>query len=38
MRLTQAALLFNEVNNANYTSTIDSYKVWNFAATAFGDR
>ena len=38
LRLTQAALTFNEVNNANYTSTIDSYKIWNHAATLYGDR
>jgi hypothetical protein len=38
LRLTQAAQIFNEVNNANYTSTIDSHKIWNFAATVFGDR
>jgi hypothetical protein len=38
MRLTQAARVFNEVNNGNYTSTIDSHKIWNFAATIYGDR
>ena len=38
IRLTQAALMYNEVNNANYTSTIDSHKIWNYAATVYGDR
>lgn len=38
MRLTMAAWAFNEHNNNNYTSTIDSYKVWNQAATLYGDR
>ena len=38
MRLTMAAWSFAEHNNNNYTSTIDSYKVWNQAATLYGDR
>ena len=38
MRLTMAAWSFSEHNNGNYTSTIDSYKVWNQAATLYGDR
>lgn len=38
MRLTMAAWSFNEHNNNNYTSTIDSHKVWNQAATLYGDR
>lgn len=38
MRLTMAAWAFNEHNNNNYTSTIDSHKVWNQAAVLYGDR
>jgi hypothetical protein len=38
LRLTFAALGYNEVGNGNYTSTIDSYKIWNRAATFYGDR
>jgi hypothetical protein len=38
MRLTIAAATYNEVDNQNYTSTIDSYKVWNRAAELYGDR
>jgi hypothetical protein len=38
MRLTMAAWGFSEHNNNNYTSTIDSHKVWNQAATLYGDR
>jgi hypothetical protein len=30
--------MYNEVNNGNYTSTIDSHKIWNYAATVYGDR
>jgi hypothetical protein len=38
IRLTLAAHAFNEHNNNNYTSTIDSHKVWNQAAALYGDR
>jgi hypothetical protein len=38
LRLTFAAHGYNEVNNGNYTSTIDSHKIWNRAATLYGDR
>lgn len=38
MRLTMAAHGFSEHNNGNYTSTIDSHKIWNRAAELYGDR
>ena len=38
MRMTMAAWGYAEHNNDNYTSTIDSYKIWNRAAELYGDR
>lgn len=38
MRLTYAAMSYADTTNNNYTSTIDSYAIWNRAATLYGDR
>jgi hypothetical protein len=38
MRMTMAAWTYGDITNNNYTSTIDSYSVWNRAATLYGDR
>jgi len=38
MRMTMAAWTYDDITNNNYTSTIDSYSVWNRAATLYGDR